>query len=200
MINDIIVRMFEVGCFQFGRFKLTSGRMSPYYIDLRRIISYPDLFRLVLDEYRKKIIELDDIEYLVGIETGSIPITAVLSYIMRLPMVYVRKRRKDFGGGKLIEGYLEKDAHTIVIEDVVTTGGSIEKAVKAVRNAGGSVEYALAFIDRLQGGADRLSNINVKLISITNVLEVMKILMDSGKLSPKEYEIIVNYVERGDYV
>jgi len=193
-MKELIVGLYEIGCFQFGEFVLTSGQKSPYYIDLRKIVSYPDVFRRVVNQYIDRLKGIGGFDVVVGIETGSIPIAAAISYELRVPMVYVRKKRKEVGRGKLIEGDIVEGSRAVIIEDVVTTGGSIARAVEAVRNAGGKVEYAFAFIDRLQGGKERLGGIGVDLIAILNIVDVFEVLLEEGRISPSVYKRVMEYV------
>jgi orotate phosphoribosyltransferase len=178
----------------FGEFTLTSGIKSPYYIDLRRAISYPSVFRSILSRYVDVLNGLGDYDKLAGIETGSIPIASVLSYVLSIPMIYVRKRRKDFGGGRLIEGVLDEGDKVVVIEDVVTTGGSILYAVDSIREVGGEVDYAIAFIDREQGASSRLGEAGVKLISVYRVSSIVEELYRYGFLDHDSYNDVMDYI------
>ncbi len=192
--RELVNRLFEIGAIQFGRFILTSGVESPYYLDLRRIVSYPDIFMEVVRRYAEKLMEIPEFDVVVGIETGSIPIAAVIAHELGVPMVYVRKKRKDFGAGRLIEGVLNRGAEAVIIEDVVTTGGSIARAVEAVRQEGGIVNYAISFIDRLQGGRARLKTMGVELISITDVINIFKILYEDRRIPPTQYRKVMEYI------
>ena len=192
--RELVNRLFEIGAIQFGRFILTSGVESPYYLDLRRIVSYPDIFMEVVRRYAEKLMEIPEFDVVVGIETGSIPIAAVIAHELGVPMVYVRKKRKDFGAGRLIEGVLNEGAEAVIIEDVVTTGGSIARAVEAVRQEGGIVNYAISFIDRLQGGRARLKTMGVELISITDVINIFKILYEDRRIPPTQYRKVMEYI------
>lgn len=194
-LDKLIIRMYDVGCFQFGKFVLTSGKESPYYIDLRRTISHPSIFKEMISLYEEELGIVGEYDVVVGIETGSIPIASVLSYRLGKPMIYVRKKRKEFGGGKLIEGVIMAGSKAVIIEDVVTTGGSIARAVEAVRESGSIVKHAIAFIDRLQGGKSRLGELGVELICITDVKKVFDILYKSGKIPSSAYNLVLNYVE-----
>ncbi len=193
-LKELILRLHEIGCFQFGEFVLTSGQKSPYYIDLRKIVSYPAVFRSVIEQYMLGLKEVDDFDVVVGIETGSIPIAAAISYELRVPMIYVRKKKKEVGRGRLIEGDLVEGSKAVIIEDVVTTGGSIARAVEAVRDAGGKVEFALALVDRLQGGRERLRGIGVDLVAILNIVDVFEVLLEENRISPSTYKKVMDYV------
>ncbi len=196
LYKSLIESLFKSGIVLFGDFKLSSGMRSPYYIDLRKIYSVPFLFRDVVNLYRVKLNELLPYDVLSGIETGSIPIASALAYILEKPMIYVRKKRKGFGANKAIEGILNRDEHVIIIEDVATTGGSIAEAVDVIRSLGGIVDYALAFIDRMQGASENLSMKNVELISIYKVGDIMKYLFRKGFVDEETYNLVMDYIGR----
>ena len=196
LYESLIERMYRNSIILFGDFKLTSGMWSPYYIDLRKIYSIPYLFRDVVHLYRIKLGELSRYDVISGIETGSIPLASVLAYTLEKPMIYVRKRRKEFGASKIIEGVLNKDDYVIVIEDVVTTGGSVSEAVDAIKSLGGKVEYALAFIDRMQGASRNLSEKGVKLISIYRVTDMLNYLFKKGFVDKERYLHVLRYIKR----
>ncbi|RLG61477.1 orotate phosphoribosyltransferase, partial [Candidatus Geothermarchaeota archaeon] len=154
-LRKIIKELYFRKIILFGDFKLTSGLTSPYYIDLRSVYSYPDLFKEIIDYYIFKIDDFkDDVDVIAGIESGSIAIAAVLGYILDKPMIYIRKEPKKIGMMKLIEGVLNEGDKVVIVDDVATTGGSIARGVKAIREAGGYIDRAIIFIDRLQGARE----------------------------------------------
>ena len=194
-IRDIVLDLYRYGCILFGEFKLTSGLMSPYYIDLRITPSFPELFRKIINIY-KNFIEPLKPEVIAGIATAGLPLASVLAYEMGLPLVYVRKEEKKYGTKKLVEGYVRPGSHTIVVDDVATTGGSIARAVRELRNVGLKVDYAIVLIDREQGAKKKLEELNVKLKPIVKVSDLINILYEEKVIDSSIYNRVTEYIER----
>lgn len=187
-------KLYGEGIILFGKFKLTSGIESPYYIDLRKALSKPSLLREIVEAYKNVIEKIPGVDVIVGIETGSIPWAAILAYILNKPLAYVRKKPKEHGAMKLIEGEIDKGKHAIVVDDVSTTGGSLLRATRILRENGVKTEYAIVFVDREQGAKRNLEKENVKLISIFTVTELLKYIKDLGLISETKYREIMDYV------
>jgi orotate phosphoribosyltransferase len=110
-------------------------------------------------------------------------------------MVYVRSAEREHGTGRMIEGELEEGSRVVVIDDVLTTGRSIESAAKTIGVAGGRVQYALVFLDRLQNGAKRLREAGITAYSVIDVKSFLKILLENMLIRDPEYEKIIRYLE-----
>ncbi|MCK6417815.1 MAG: orotate phosphoribosyltransferase [Alphaproteobacteria bacterium] len=128
-------------------FKLTSGKFSPVYVDIRRLIGFTKARGEIMDmaaALLKEKIGADHIDYLAGGETAGIPYAAFLAERLQKPMVYVRKQPKGFGRMNQIEGYFPEDGapRTVLVEDLQTDGGSKKVFVDALRNAGAQVDHA----------------------------------------------------------
>ena len=153
MISTRAIEVREAG------FKLASGKFSKLYIDLRRIIQDPLGINLVGKLVLEKVIDLaPGARFVGGLETSSIPISTAVSLLSlkkknQLSAFWVRKKEKDHGLGNRIEGNLEKDSKVVILEDTVTTGGSMLQAATAVREFGATVVQAIAIVDRGATGA-----------------------------------------------
>jgi orotate phosphoribosyltransferase len=126
-------------------FTWTSGIKSPIYCDNRLTLSYPEVRRLICQEFARIIREqFPETEVIAGTATAGIPHAAWLAEELNLPMIYIRSKPKGHGKGNQVEGKLAEGAKTVVIEDLISTGGSSIEAARAVQEAGGQVLSVLA--------------------------------------------------------
>lgn len=184
-VKQIATFLVKSNALKFGVFKLSSGKESPYYIDLRILPSFPQYFKPAIEAYEDAIeskIGLDKFDYLCSVPTSGLVYASSLSYKLHKPFVYVRKEAKGYGTSKTIEGYLRSGAEVVVIDDVATTGNSIIDAVEAIRSNGGLVTNAVVLIDRLEGASDKLKQHNVKLVSVAKISDIARILFETGMI------------------
>jgi orotate phosphoribosyltransferase len=187
-MRDLILGLYDAGMIRIGEFKLTSGATSPVYVDLRVLPSHPEMFRLVAARLACKASEIDH-DYIVGVATGGVPLASVAAYILGKPFGYVRPSRKGHGTGRTVEGKPE-GRRVLIIDDVATTGSSLEAAAKAVEEAGGSPVAALVVVDRFQGARERLKKLGIGLYSLSSLPEILEALVESGRLGRDEYLVI----------
>lgn len=182
------------GVVRFGRFTLSSGIESPFYVDLRAALGAPELMRWVVERYREALSCLQ-FDVLLGVATGGIPYASVLGYLMGKPVGYVRPEAKGHGAGRQIEGAGVAGARVVVLDDVITTGGSVIGAINAVRAAGGSVIGAVVFLDREQCGARRVEELaGVRVHSVYRVRELLEALRPV--IGEERYRSAVEYASR----
>lgn len=181
----------------FGEFTLTSGKKSPFYIDMRVIPSFPGFFNEVCEIYVKMIKhEVAKVDRVAGVPTAGLPFATLVSYKLGLPLIYVRKEQKAHGKGKMIEGILRKGDNVLIIDDLITTGGSLINSVNNVREEGGIVRDVAVFLDREQGGKENLKKVGVELHSILSIMELMRYLREQDFLDEETYLSCVNYIMR----
>ena len=151
-------------------FTWASGWKSPIYCDNRKTLSYPALRNFIKIELARTIIEnFDEVTTVAGVATGAIAQGAMVAEELNLPFVYIRSTPKDHGLENLIEGDLKPKAKVVVVEDLISTGGSSLKAVEAVRSAGCDVIGMVAiFTYGFSTAADRFKEAKVKLIALCN--------------------------------
>ncbi|TLZ55581.1 MAG: orotate phosphoribosyltransferase, partial [Methanobacteriota archaeon] len=164
---------------RFGEFTLASGKTSPYYIDIKKAVTRPEILRAIGRGIAKYAHRADRI---AGVELGAVPIAAVVALETGKPYVMVRKERKDHGTSKDYEGDLVAGDRLLFVEDVVTTGGTLMKAVERMRAAGADVSEVVAVVDREEGGKEALAAIGVTLRALVTAAELMQVAK-SGTLS-----------------
>ncbi|RUM47142.1 MAG: orotate phosphoribosyltransferase [Hyperthermus sp.] len=158
----------RTGSIKRGRFRLSSGIESTVYIDLRRLLAYPRDFSLVLSMLNVLLSRVHPSpECIIGVATGGIPWAVGLGLLNSMPVGYVRASRKGYGLSKSVEGV--DPCRAVVVDDVATTGGSLEAAVNTLREEGYRVDSALVIVDRGMGAAERLRRLSVRLYSLTSL-------------------------------
>lgn len=166
-------------------FTWASGWKSPFYCDNRKTLSYPDLRTFVKDNLVALVkANFPEADAVAGVATGAIAQGALVADALEMPFCYVRSKAKDHGMGNLIEGTLPKDSKVVVVEDLISTGGSSLKAVEALRTAGFEVvgmvaAYTYGFPIAEQAFADA----KVKLVTLTNYEAVVSVATESGYIT-----------------
>ncbi len=165
-----------------GDFTLASGKKSDYYIDNRRVTINQkgslDVARLFVEYIRRFLVDRDDFG-IGGMTMGADPIistTAIMAHMMEYTLhpFYIRKEPKGYGTEGMLEGYYDEVKEAVLVEDTVTTGGSLLKAVRACRDVGIKVDKALTIVNRLEGAVENCAAEDVKLYAIFDIDEIRK--------------------------
>ena len=174
-----------------------SGWNSPIYNDNRRILSYPDIRNYVKVEFARVILEnFPEAEAIAGVATGAIAFGAIVADVLGLPYVYVRSTPKDHGLENLIEGNLKPGTKVVVIEDLVSTGGSSLKAVDVVRTYGCEVVgMACLFNYQFPMAVKRFRDANVNLVSLCNYSTMIEVAEETNYISQSEAEALREWRE-----
>lgn len=191
-MQSLALELYRLGMIRFGRFRLTSGAESPYYIDLRLLPSHPQFFRRVALRMAA-LLEGYEYDYIVGIATGGVPLATAVALMAGRPMGYLRPAAKTHGTGRRLEALVEGRSVAIV-DDVATTGGSLAAAVEAVRGGGGEPVVAAVVVDREQGARSKLSGMGVPLVSLIGVSRLFEELYTAGAIGGELYVELVKYV------
>ncbi|MGE0644854.1 MAG: orotate phosphoribosyltransferase [Nitrospira sp.] len=184
-VQEQLAKLFhDTQSFKWDRdkgFRLASGKLSPFYVDCRALMAHPEARRLVADLAYDALADIE-FDCLGGLELGAIPIAITISDFacaaspQRLWRTFVvRKQPKDHGLGKLIEGSIHRTDRALIVDDVLTSGGSLLKAVGVAREAGLRVDHALVIVDRLeQDGRARVEREQIRLISLLTIQDLMR--------------------------
>jgi orotate phosphoribosyltransferase len=157
-----------------GDFVLRSGKRSKYYLDKYRFETRPDLLRPLGDRIAHAVHEVaPDATRLAGPELGAVALAAAGSLASGLPFLIVRKEAKGYGTANRVEGVYENGETVCIVEDVVTSGGALLDAVRALREAGLTVESAVCVVDREEGGEEALAAEGVELRPIFRAGELL---------------------------
>jgi len=191
--------LHKIGAIKFGTFKLTSGRTSPYYIDLRIVPSFPDAFQRVCDMY-VRLIETElgapSFDRVGGIPTAGIPFASLVAYRMKKPFLFIRPRARLHGRERRIEGIIMPGNRVLLVDDLITTGLSLRKAAKAIRAEGGVVSDALVLLDREEGGKERLKKDNVTLHYLLTAREAANKLYELGAIEEDQLKTILKQTKK----
>ena len=173
-------------------FTWASGWKSPFYCDNRKTLSYPDLRSFVKIETARLILErFPEAEAVAGVATGAIPQGAMVADTLNLPFVYVRSKPKDHGLENLIEGELKPGTKVIVVEDLISTGGSSLKAVEAIRNYGCKVVGMVASYTYGFDVAEKaFKDAGVELVTLTSYEAVVAQALSTGYIKEEEVELL----------
>lgn len=169
MVNEIAELLIEYGAIEFGDFTLASGAKSSYYIDLKSACTNPGL----LFEIGKEISEKFDFDVVAGVAVGAVPIAVSVSLSSEKPYCIIRKEEKDHGKSGNIIGDV-KDKNVLLVEDVITSGGSVIYGINALKSAGAIIDKVVTVVDREQGADEKLKSTGVNLHSLVRVSEILK--------------------------
>ena len=170
MANDaLIAALRDADAVQYGEFELSHGGTSDYYVDKYLFETDPHCLELIAEAFADKI----DEPKLAGVALGAVPLVAVTSVETGLPYVIARKKAKEYGTAKRIEGRLEDGEEVVVLEDIATTGNSAIDAVEALREAGAVVNRVLVVVDREEGASEQLAEYDLELDSLVTASELL---------------------------
>ena len=174
-VKEFAIFLHENGAIKFGDFKLSSGKNSAYYVDLRIIPSFPHQFRKIIKSLQNIIVEkigLDGFEYIASVPTSGLVMASALAVEIVKPLIYIRQKPKNYGTGSLIEGKMQENSRVVLIDDVGTTGQSLLYAIKSLREAKMNVDSAFVIVNRLEGAREQLESEGVKLYELINIFEI----------------------------
>jgi len=191
--KKLVDDLTAIQALKFGEFRLKSGVLSPFYVDLRGIIAYPPiLHRLALCILN--VLQPLRFDRIAGIPYAGLPIATAVSLAGNIPMLYARKEVKEHGTRRVIEGTFNPGDVVVPIDDVITDGASKFESAAPLLEAGLVVRDFVIFLDREQGGADKLREKGYTLYSALRISDVLAYLRDAGRLSSDEYGRCTDFI------
>ena len=178
-------------------FSWVSGIKSPVYCDNRKMISFPEERKAVVDAF-KQLMEEKGLtpDVIGGTATAAIPWAAFLAYELDLPMIYIRPEKKEHGAGKQIEGHLEKGQKVLIVEDLISTGGSSVKAAEAVREAGGIVDDIFSIVTwEIPKSKTRFEEAGITLTALTDYTNIIGLAAENGAIPADKLELVMMFKE-----
>ncbi|WP_315402882.1 orotate phosphoribosyltransferase [Hoylesella saccharolytica] len=193
--KDFAARLLKVKAIKLqpnDPFTWASGWKSPFYCDNRKTLSYPDLRSYIKQELVHNVLKyFPEAEAVAGVATGAIAQGALVADALHLPFVYVRSKPKDHGLENLIEGELQPGAKVVVIEDLISTGGSSLKAVEAIRKSGCEVVGMVAsFTYGFSVARDAFDAAGVKLVTLTDYEHVVAQALDTHYITTADMNLL----------
>ena len=185
--------LFEASCVRFGDFVLHSGAHSPLYIDLRRLVTYPRILAEVASVYARMLGPLK-YERIAAIPYAALPIGTAVALQTGQPLIYPRREAKAYGTRRLIEGEYHAGERVVLLDDLITTGGSKLEALEPLLAEGLIVEDVVVLIDREQGGAQDLAQKGLRLHATLTLRELVDALAEGGQLAPTDAQRVRDYL------
>jgi uridine monophosphate synthetase len=178
---DLILQLYDVGCILFGEFVQASGAVFPYYIDLRKIISNPQLFHQVLNAYAEMLKPLR-FDRIAGIPYGSLPTATGLALRLNYPMIFPRKEVKAHGTRRVVEGNFQAGEVAVVVDDILISGTSAMEGAAKLKSVGLEVQDIVVFLDHERGVKDRLRANGYRAHSVLTISEITETLYQAGRI------------------
>jgi uridine monophosphate synthetase len=192
--------LYRSGCLKFGSFRIKSGALSPYYIDLACLLSAPkelcNIAEKVACEIRN-IMAIDKIDKLASIELKGALILPSIACKVNLPCVVVRKEDKAYGvTGRIAGAEVVKGENILFFDDVVSEGLSKLEGIKPLEELGARVKHLMVVVDREQGGKENLEKSGYKVHALAEISELAKCLLQFAQISKEQADAVLNYIKR----
>ena len=192
---QLVFSLHTIGAIKFGAYKLKSGMISPFYLDLRILVSYPQVLRETAQVMAQELAPLK-FDRIAAIPYAALPIGTAVALEMDRPLIYPRREKKDYGTGRAVEGEYRAGETVVVIDDVITTGASKLEAIEPLATAKLKVHDIVVLVDREQGGAQEIAKRGYQVHSIFKITEMMRILEDAGKVSDSQHRDVLTFLEQ----
>lgn len=200
MTDKVASALYLSGCLKFGRFKIKSGAISPYYIDMARVLAEPAQLCVLAESAAQKIEELsviDRIDKLASIELKGALIVPSIACRLNLPCVIVRKEDKSYGvTGRIAGADVVKGDNLLFFDDVISEGLSKVEGIKPLQDLGGTVKHLLVVVNREHGGKEKLEQLGYKVHALAKISDIVTSLLNSGQITREQADAVLDYVKR----
>lgn len=198
--SEVAGALFRSGCLKFGSFKIKSGALSPYYIDLACLLSSPVELCNVADAAAceiRNIMAVDRIDKLASIELKGALILPSIGCRVNLPCAVVRKEEKSYGvTGRIAGAEVAKGDHVLFFDDVVSEGLSKLEGMKPLEELGAKVKHLLVVVNREQGGKENLEKLGYKVHALAKISELVNRLLESNDISEEQANAVLDYIKK----
>ncbi len=191
--DSLIAALHEAGCVRFGDFRLHSGQLSPIYLDLRMLASSPAVLRQVARAYAAILRGLY-YDRMAAIPYAALPIGSAVALLNNRPLIYPRREAKEYGTRRLVEGAWKAGERVVILDDLITTGGSKLEAIRPLEESGLVVRDIVVLIDREQGGAQALEAAGYSVHAVLRLREIVATLARMGRITDDERRRVEEFI------
>jgi len=192
MPHELCLEAIRLGLVKFGRFKLSSGIESSYYVNFRESLLMPRYVKSLARELGALIIE-EGVKALVGVAVAGALIASYIGALYDLPVTFVRSEPKNHGLGREVEGDV-RGMEVAIVDDVLTTGGTISRAYEVLVRAGARPKLAAVIFDRQQGGGRVVRELGLKLVSLCRIADLASEALRRGLIAEEQFSLIMSQV------
>ena len=200
MTDKVTNALYESECIKFGSFKIKSGALSPYYIDMARLLSKPRALCAIAEIAAQKINQITNtnpLTKIASIELKGALIAPIIACKVNLPCVIVRKEEKGYGvTGRIAGADITKNDNILFVDDVVSEGLSKIEGIKPLQETGAEVKHILIIVNREQGGKENLESKGYIVHALTKVSDIVISLQKNGKISAEQAKIVLTYIKK----
>jgi orotate phosphoribosyltransferase len=200
VINKVAGALFRSGCLKFGTFRIKSGALSPYYIDLARLLAAPkelcSIAEIAADAIGQIMVS-DEIDKLASIELKGALILPSIACKVDLPCVVMRKEDKAYGvTGRIAGAEVAQGENILFFDDVISEGLSKLEGIKPLEELGAHVTHLMVVVDREQGGRENLEKLGYKIHALAKISEIVEALLQSRSISKEQADAVLGYVKK----
>ncbi len=192
--------LYVSGCLKFGSFKIKSGALSPYYIDLARLLSTPKALCSIAETAADAIRQIrvtEQIDKLASIELKGALILPSIGCKVGLPCIVVRKEEKAYGvTGRIAGAEVAEGDRVLFFDDVISEGLSKIEGIRPLQDLGAEVKHLMVVVDREQGGREKLEKAGYTVHALARISEIVKALNEAQKISRGQAEAVLNYIKK----